>query len=445
MPTVSSAKMPRGERVTATARPIRPAGGIGTRSQVSLVTGTAEPGNPVNAGLPEANEQSRRSNPTSPTSPVYQEEVANTPEIPQHNNLVLPEGVTLADVLGTIQNLSEEICRLKAEVQSLKENGEMAHIREELKGLKIKENSSQEAIEGLRSSLHDLEEVVFREINPNSSSPMQGTVAHQCDSEKKSKKSSIKKGVPSRQKKKKSPDSSDESSSDAGDSSDEEDLEASTTLGAAVPGLTEQVTRRPEFKSLVSYRAYRLADTSQKGGAAVSGKINSQLKRLRHYVDYKFSGEPAIQVLDFLKSFKEAADLNEVSEAAAAVLLPYFLDGRAKAGLSSRMKHLPSSMANYPAAVQWLLQSFATEAVIAASYQKVFTARQSGDEDEKQFATRLNKYAAEAGSVFSEDALISAFVDGLLPYASNTIRGQVTPTMTFAEVQLLAEQAGTAS
>jgi hypothetical protein len=31
------------------------------------------------------------------------------------------------------------------------------------------------------------------------------------------------------------------------------------------------------------------------------------------------------------------------------------------------------------------------------------------------------------------------------PYASNTVRGEVTTTMVFAEVQLLAEQAGTAS
>ena len=129
----------------------------------------------------------------------------------------------------------------------------------------------------------------------------------------------------------------------------------------------------------------------------------------------------------------------------AAVLLPYSLEGRAKSGLSSRMTHIPASMPKFPAAVQWLLQSFATEAVIGASYQKVFNARKSVEEDEKQFAGRLTQYAAEAGSVFSEDALISAFVDGLQPYASNTVRGQVTTTMTFAEVQLLAEQAGTAS
>jgi hypothetical protein len=162
-------------------------------------------------------------------------------------------------------------------------------------------------------------------------------------------------------------------------------------------------------------------------------------------VDYKFSGDPAIQLLDFLRSFEEAADLNEVSEASAGVLLPYFLEGRVKSGLSSRMKHIPASMPKFSTAVQWLLQSFATEAVLSASYQKVFTGRQSVEEDEKQFDSRLTQYAAGVGSAISKDSLISAFVDGLKPYASNTVRGQVTTNMTFAEVQLLAEQAGTAS
>jgi hypothetical protein len=68
----------------------------------------------------------------------------------------------------------------------------------------------------------------------------------------------------------------------------------------------------------------------------------------------------------------------------------------------------------------------------------VYTARQAVDEDEEQFADRLTKYAGDAGSVFSEDSLIAAFVDGLHQFASNTIRGQITTKMTFAEVQMLA-------
>jgi hypothetical protein len=99
-------------------------------------------------------------------------------------------------------------------------------------------------------------------------------------------------------------------------------------------------------------------------------------------------------VLDFLRSFKEAADLNEVSEAAAAVLLAYFCEVRANSGLSSRMKHIPASIPKLHAAVHCLLQSCATEAVIAAPCQNVFTARQSVEEDEKQFSIRLTQYAS---------------------------------------------------
>jgi hypothetical protein len=166
---------------------------------------------------------------------------------------------------------------------------------------------------------------------------------------------------------------------------------------------------------------------------------------MKYHIDTKFSGDPAIQVLDFLQAFRDAADMKELSEAAAAVLLPYFLEGKAKMGLSTRMKRIPAEMPKYPAAVQWLLQSFASETIIAAAHQRVYTARQALDEDAEQFASCLTRYADDAGSVFSEDALIAAFVDGLHPFASNTIRGQVNPTMTFAEVQLLAEQAGNAS
>jgi hypothetical protein len=45
-------------------------------------------------------------------------------------------------------------------------------------------------------------------------------------------------------------------------------------------------------------------------------------------------------------------------------------------------------MPKYPAAVQWLLQAFATEEMIAASYQKVFTAKQLSEEKETSSRNR---------------------------------------------------------
>jgi hypothetical protein len=117
----------------------------------------------------------------------------------------------------------------------------------------------------------------------------------------------------------------DHPSSEEYDTSDEEDISDSESMGPAVPGLTEQQTRHPEFAKIVSNRAYRLKNRSQKVNPTVSGNFNAQLKRLKHHIDGKFTGDPAIQFLDFLGSFKTAADQNQISEASSALLLPYFL------------------------------------------------------------------------------------------------------------------------
>jgi hypothetical protein len=213
-------------------------------------------------------------------------------------------------------------------------------------------------------------------------------------------------------------------------------------MGPAVPGLTEQQTRRPEFAKLVSYRAYRLNDRSQKVNPTVSGNFNAQLKRLKHHIDGNFTRDPAIQVLDFLAGSIKSRSEPDI-RSFGSVTLTLLSRGTRKRCLASRMKQIPSLMQRYP--VQWLLQSYATEPTISAACQRVITAKQKVDEYEQQFASLLTLYAADAGSVFSEDALITAYVDGLLSFASNTVRGHVSATMTFAEVQILAEQAGKAS
>jgi hypothetical protein len=66
--------------------------------------------------------------------------------------------------------------------------------------------------------------------------------------------------------------------------------------------------------------------------------------------------------------------------------------------------------------VQWLLQSYATEPTIYAACRRAITARKNLDEDEEQLAIRLTQFAADAGSVFSEESLITAYVDGFLPF-----------------------------
>jgi hypothetical protein len=105
----------------------------------------------------------------------------------------------------------------------------------------------------------------------------------------------IKGDVLSRQSRYKRKSSSDGASSKEGErSSSEEEAPQPEPWGAKVPGLTEKVTRRPEFKALVSYRTYLLRNTDKKVDFSVTGRVNANLKRLKHCLDLKFSGEPAI-------------------------------------------------------------------------------------------------------------------------------------------------------
>jgi hypothetical protein len=94
--------------------------------------------------------------------------------------------------------------------------------------------------------------------------------------------------------------------------------------------------------------------------------------------------------------------------------------------------------------VQWLLQSYTTEAVITQAFDRVNQAKQHPNEDEREFADRLGSYAADAGSVFLERQLIAAYLCGLIAYVSATLRGMINPRMTFPEVQAIAEEIGIA-
>jgi hypothetical protein len=67
--------------------------------------------------------------------------------------------------------------------------------------------------------------------------------------------------------------------------------------------------------------------------------MSTYLKRVKHAIspDDRFNGYEPIEILAFLRIFKEAADHIELSEAAEARLIPYFLTGAAKEGYSAHL------------------------------------------------------------------------------------------------------------
>jgi hypothetical protein len=119
--------------------------------------------------------------------------------------------------------------------------------------------------------------------------------------------------------------------SDESSASEAEDrLPDRASKGPRVAGLTDLTTRCPEFRPLVSYRTYRLANQSQRVNDHVTAKVNSYLKMMRNRVSEPFAGEPAIRVFDFLTTRRDAFEVNRISEGAAYLLLPHYLMGKAK-------------------------------------------------------------------------------------------------------------------
>jgi hypothetical protein len=112
---------------------------------------------------------------------------------------------------------------------------------------------------------------------------------------------------------------------------------------------------------LVSYLSYRLADRSQRDDPSVTAKLSIFVKRLKHAIEETFGGEEPIEVLQFLRTFKEAADHSRVSESAAARLIPYFLKGIAKEGYRAQLGDVPVSMPKYSFMVQYLLETYAVD------------------------------------------------------------------------------------
>jgi hypothetical protein len=212
--------------------------------------------------------------------------------------------------------------------------------------------------------------------------------------------------------------------------------------GPRVPGLEEIIPSRSAYRRLLSYRTYRLANTSQRYDPTVTAKLASYAKRMKHSLEEKFDGNEPIAVLDFLRSFKESGDHNRVSEGAAARLMPYFLKGAPKEEYRSYLKEVPASKPLYPYMVQYLLETYASDDELAKAYHMAVTARQREGEDERAFALRLRQIAASAGNVFDEATLKSIYVDGLAEYVQESLRVHLTPEMPFSKVQKVAHQLG---
>ncbi|GAB0497429.1 hypothetical protein MMPV_008762 [Pyropia vietnamensis] len=131
----------------------------------------------------------------------------------------------------------------------------------------------------------------------------------------------------------------------------------------------------------------------------------------------EWTGEPPLQVFDFLNRFVKACDDNSVSEGRALYLLPEFTAGDLRRELLSL---LPSSakgregeVSSYLGLVNWLLRSYADEISLSEKVLEFNAATQEEGEEETQFYARLRRLNAECGYIFGQGPLKGRFLQGL--------------------------------
>jgi hypothetical protein len=142
--------------------------------------------------------------------------------------------------------------------------------------------------------------------------------------------------------------------------------------------------------------------------------------------DDRFSGDEPIEVFSFLRVLKEAADHNELPEAAAAQLITYFLVGIAKEGYRAHLDEAPLYFPTYPYMVQYLLETYAVDDELSRAYMAVTTAKQAENEGEKSFSRRLHCLAIKAGNVVDKRDLNTIYQEGLLTFIQSGLRMHLT-------------------
>ena len=120
-------------------------------------------------------------------------------------------------------------------------------------------------------------------------------------------------------------------------SSSSEDTSSNSEDSPRRKNLAELNPSNTRFKRVLSYKTYLISNNDQRENSKVCKRVASYSKRMGVSINSKFNLSDPIAVLKFLAQFKEAADRNGISEGAARLLLPDFLQGKAKTGYNASL------------------------------------------------------------------------------------------------------------
>ncbi len=196
-------------------------------------------------------------------------------------------------------------------------------------------------------------------------------------------------------------------------------------LGPAEYGLDEIEPADDRFRQVLSYRRYRLRDTTSVASGTILRNVGIWQRRLDHVMKrHRFDGKRPVSILNFLASFKTALDTNGVPEIAALIIMPNYLDGEAQVLFKTMMDDagVQTGFTSWPHAVQFLLETYATDLNLEYAVEALERIRLEPKDTIASFKNRLARAAAEMAGAYPQEALITRFIRNLPSFLKDVVR-----------------------
>ena len=178
------------------------------------------------------------------------------------------------------------------------------------------------------------------------------------------------------------------------------------------------------FSLVCSYRRYRLRLRESRATPGISRNLGVWQRRISHVMQRNtFTGRRPLALLNFLASYKRVLDHNEIPEVGGLLLMHNFLQGDALSLFETMMNDAGSDTAGFtawPHAVQFLLETYATDVNIEKAVDDLERIRLDPKETILEFKMRLTKAARELAGAYTQDALMTRFIRNL-PHAIKDI------------------------
>jgi len=177
------------------------------------------------------------------------------------------------------------------------------------------------------------------------------------------------------------------------------------------------------FTGVLDYRSYSLRNRHSTYGASQARKMGRTAKNMKFSFGGTpmFNGKEPLKVFSWLREFVKVCDDNDVSDGMGLSLIPNFLAGDAEARFT---RNLPESdiaggqgsLGSFPAAVNWLLSTYAEPHVWGLAQDKFGRAALVDNEGVDAFAACLRSLAELCGNIHSEGTMKQQLIQGLPEY-----------------------------